>query len=45
MYATGVVGDTVDEAAAWIRAHLPDGNLGGVNEVANAISNGQGLVC
>ncbi len=45
VYDTAVVGQTVNEAKTWIRSQLPDGNLGGANEVADAINNGHGLIC
>jgi len=44
-YDTGRLGGTVDTATSWIRGQLPNGNLGGVNEVASAINNGQKLTC
>ena len=45
VYDTATVGPTVDTAEAWIRSQLPNGNLGGANEVADAINNGIGLIC
>ena len=45
VYATGVLGSTVDSAVAWVRSQFPDGNLGGAAEVASAINNGHGLIC
>ncbi len=45
VYDTATVGSTVDQAADWVRAQLPNGNLGGANEVADAINNGDGLIC
>lgn len=45
VYDTTTVGPTVDTAKAWIRSQLPDGDLGGANEVADAINNGHGLLC
>ena len=49
VYATGTVGEDVNEVVSWMRAQFPDrtedGNLGGASEVANAINNGQGLDC
>jgi serine protease AprX len=43
VYNTAVVGTTVQAASDWVRDQLPSGNLGGANEVADAINNGQGL--
>ena len=45
VYDTATVGSTVDQAADWVRAQLPNGSLGGANEVADAINNGDGLIC
>jgi serine protease AprX len=45
VYDTAKVGSTVDQAADWVRSQLPSGDLGGANEVADAINNGHGLVC
>jgi subtilisin family serine protease len=45
VYDTATVGSTVDEAADWVRAQLPAGDLGGANEVADAINHGHGLNC
>jgi serine protease AprX len=45
VYDTATVGSTVDEATDWVRAQLPDGDLGGANEVADAINHGHGLNC
>jgi len=45
VYDTATLGPNVDSARAWIRSQLPNGNLGGANEVGDAINNGQGLIC
>lgn len=42
---TATVGETAGEAASWSRAQLPGGDVGGANEVSDAINNGQGLLC
>lgn len=43
VYNTAVVGENVQEATDWVNSQLPSGDLGGANEVADAINNGQGL--
>ncbi|MDQ3990970.1 MAG: hypothetical protein M3245_01495, partial [Actinomycetota bacterium] len=45
VHDTAVVGETVNRASAWIRSQLPRGDLGGANEVADALNNGIGLLC
>ncbi|MDQ3957621.1 MAG: Ig-like domain-containing protein [Actinomycetota bacterium] len=44
-YDTGTLGPTVDSAADWIRDQLPNGNLGGANEVGTALNEGVDLQC
>ena len=39
------VGSTVDAAAAWIRAQLPNGDLGNATDLADAINAGHRLGC
>lgn len=45
VYDTTTVGNTAGQAASWVRSQLPSGDLGGSNEIADSINNGQGLVC
>ena len=44
-YDTARVGTTVDAAAAWVRAQLPNGDLGGATELADAVNSGHKLGC
>lgn len=44
IYNTAVVGSTVDAAAAWIRAQLPDGDTDGALAVGTAVNTNVGLI-
>lgn len=44
-YEIGVVGETVDSAAAWIRQQLPSGDLARAKDTAASLNKGGGLTC